>query len=78
MRIGGGWRSAYLEDAEYVRKLASVLIHRSEENKEMVRRGVTHQQNVVRRVPIVGGHVEGHHLLQELLRGLVVGEEGVL
>lgn len=52
-------------------------VHGPKEDKDVVGGGVGQQLEVVGSVLVVGGYVESHQPVEELLAGLVVGEESV-
>ena len=46
------------------------FIYRPQQSKEVMRRGVTHQDEIIGGVLVVAGCIQGHHPLQECLRRL--------
>lgn len=46
------------------------LINRAQQGKQVMSRGIAHQDEVVRSVLVVAGCIQRHHALQECLRSL--------
>ncbi len=66
-----------LDDDQRVGERALVVLERREEHKEVVRRCIRHELEVVGRVLVVGRDVERHHALEKDLARGVVRKEGV-
>ncbi|KJR80875.1 uncharacterized protein SPSK_04850 [Sporothrix schenckii 1099-18] len=67
----------HLDDTERLRQAAAVLGDGRHQHEKLVGGGVAHQLQIVGRVFVVTGDVEGDHLLEEALGHGVEGEEGV-